>query len=56
VLFEHGAIGQVVVERHAGVLDEGIERVDRLDRSLDLCWIGDLQVQGVPRPSARVSA
>ena len=52
VPFEHGPIAQVVVERHAGVIDEDVERVDFIDRSLDLCSVGHVQgLRGATRPS-----
>ena len=44
--FEHGPIAQVVVKRHAGVVDEDVERFDALDRRLDLRRVGHVQGQG----------
>jgi len=50
VPFEHGPIAQVVVERHAGVIDEDVERVDFIDGSLDLRSVGHVQGQGCDAP------
>ena len=36
VLFDDVQIAQVIVDRDAGVVDEDVEGVDRLDRPLDL--------------------
>ena len=38
VLVERGTIAQVVVDRHAGVVDEDVERFDPLDSSLIWDW------------------
>jgi hypothetical protein len=36
VLFQGGTIAQVVVHRHAGVVDEDVEGLDGVDRCADL--------------------
>ena len=45
VLVECGTIAQVVVQRHAGVVDEDIERLDPGDSCLDLRRVGHVQGQ-----------
>ena len=46
MLLERGNIAEVVAERHAGVIDEEIERLDALDCCLDLLCVGHVQGQG----------
>jgi hypothetical protein len=50
VLFERGTIAQVIVKRHAGVIDEDIERLDSLDSCLSLRRVGHVQGQGRDAP------
>jgi hypothetical protein len=60
VLLERRALAEVVVDRHAGVVDQHVERRDALDGGPDLLGVGDVQdergdalvgmVQGLPGP------
>jgi hypothetical protein len=43
VSFEHGAIAQVVVKCHAGVVNEDVERFHAIDRRLDLRRAGHVE-------------
>ena len=51
-LLERAAIAEVVVERHAGVVDEDVERLDPLDRGLDLRRVGHVEDQRRDAPVA----
>ena len=48
--FERGKIAQVIVKRHAGVVDEDIEGFDPLDSGLNLRHVRDVQGQGRDAP------
>jgi hypothetical protein len=50
VLFQHGAIAQIIVKRQAGVIDEDIERFDSLDSALNLRSVGYVKGQGRNAP------
>ncbi len=50
MLFECGAIAQVIVERQAGVIDEDIERFNSLDGCLNLRRVGHVQGYGRDAP------
>lgn len=43
VLFEHGPIAEVVVDRHAGIVDQHVERLDLLDGLLNLGLVGHVE-------------
>jgi hypothetical protein len=43
VALDRGTVAQVVVHRHAGVVDEDVQRVDDVDRSLNLVGVGDVE-------------
>jgi len=45
VPFETSAIAQVIMEVHASVVDQDIERIDSLDSILNLCGVGHIQGQ-----------
>ena len=45
-LFERNPIGQIVVLRHAGVVDKDIERLDTFYRRMNLRCVGHIQRQG----------
>ena len=50
MLFERGTIAEVIVVRHAGVVDEDVERLDALDGCLNLRGVGHVQGQGRDAP------
>jgi hypothetical protein len=45
MLFERGPVAEVVVQRHAGVVDEDVERSDCSGRGLNLRGVGHVQGQ-----------
>jgi hypothetical protein len=45
VPLEHRPVAELIEDRHAGVVDEDVERVDLLDPGLDLRWVGDVECQ-----------
>jgi hypothetical protein len=45
VFFDYGAIGQVIVKRQAGVIDEDVERLDALESCLNLRRVGHIHGQ-----------
>ncbi len=46
VAFERRTIAQVVIERHAGVVDEDVQRFDFVNRLLNVRGIGHVQSKG----------
>ena len=46
MLFDYGTIAEVIVKRYTGVVDEDVERLDALDRCLNLCSVGHVQGHG----------
>jgi hypothetical protein len=50
MLFEHGTITEIIVQRHAGVIDEDIEQLDVRDCFLNLGWVSHVQDQGRDAP------
>jgi hypothetical protein len=46
-LFDHGPVAEVVVERDAGVVDENVEGLDRLDRRRYLRRLVTSKISGV---------